>query len=585
MRSLVEVFFNPPMAVARFGASPTPLEAFEWQIDRDAHGKAQTIVKPALSFKVAPDGTLKPYLPKEVRFKDDDGSVRPVAPFFELWARLQRDDGGTDEQPFDLALLAELGLTLSHLSVEVNAANLKAARRTDDVACGFQARVAFNGTVHTPHPLLAVSPHTSGQQPLVLPDKPVPLGSVQWLKPQAKLDPRHPDADLSVLRLRFTPATGKVYGPPRAVQGPDRLTITGPIDVLQLKDTIEGRIHMIVPPAQRILSDDTPWSTYRMVTGIYEDPQPQDGYDGSDDGNNQSWGVVDDSCDAVITVSVAWRGQAYVATGRAFVGPPAFQPDRRPFYTVADDLADRDLPLVQVTDANFEQVKAEVVDLFRRVFETAASLNMDAARTEALQDNEAFNPPPLPPRETLPQTGFASMTQQDPPYIDRVPDLTLNQPPTEYTLSVRGDRLSYSQAIPFVHSQLMEEAVLIDFLRRRHAHVRRLLRPAFGLITEWHPVALPPPDPNFRDPRVVRDLMHDMRMPPYMRDAYYVPLSLTRRQYRMMLAFLDHLAQQPVGAAGEGALAADAAAVPPTATSVAQSAKPAKPTPRRGARA
>jgi hypothetical protein len=541
MRSLIEVYLDPPMAVARFGASPTPLEAFEWRISRDAHGRVLTVVQPALSLRVTDDACLEPYLPEEIHFKDADGSVRPVAPFFELWARLQRDDGGVDEEPFTLALLDELKITLRHVAVEVSAANLKAARRTDDPACGFQARVAFGGDDHAPHALLAASPHTSGQQPLVLPDRPVPLGRVQWLKPVPGRDPAHPDVDLSQLRLRFTPAAGRVYGPPRAVQGPDRLTITGPVDVLQLAYSIEGRVHTIVPPAQRILSDDTPWSTYRMVTGLYEDPQPQDGYDGSDDGNWQSWGVVDDSCDAIITVAVAWRGQRYVATGRAFVGPPAFQPDRRPFYSVADDLADRDRPLVSVTEETFDEVKAEVVALFRRVFETAASLNLDAARTEALQDNIGQT---APPTERLPQTGPASMTEQDPPYIDRTPDLTLNQAPTLYTTSVRGDRLSYSQAVPFVHSQLMEEAVLIDFLRRRHAHVRRLLRPAFGLITEWRDEPPAEPDPLFRDPRVVRDLLHDMRMPPYMRDAYYVPLSLTRRQYRMMIDFLDLLARQ-----------------------------------------
>lgn len=541
MRSLVEVFFHPPMAVARFGASPTPLDAFEWRISRDAHGRVLTVVEPALSFRVQDDGRLAPFLPSEVRFKDDDGAVRPVAPFFELWAALQGADGGIEEVPFTLALLDELKITLRHVSIEVTAANLKAARRTNDVGCSFQARVGIGGDDHVPKPLLACSPHTSGMQPLVLPERPVPLGQVQWLKPVAERDAAHPHVDLSVLRLRFTPAAGKVYGPPRAVQGPDRQSVTGRVDVFQLAQTVEGRVHTIVPPDQRILSDDTPWSTYRMVTGLYEDPQPQDGYDGSDDGDSQSWGVVDDSCDALITVAVAWRGQRYAAVGRAFVGPPAFQPDRRPFYSVADDLADRDLPLVKVGRENYDEVKAEVVALFRRAFETAASLNLDQARTEALQDN---GPPSGPAYPDLPKTGPGSMTSVDQPYIDRTPDLTLNQPPGEYMISVRGDRLSYSQAVPFVHSQLMEEAVLIDFLRRRHAHVKRLLRPAFGLITEWHPEPVPPPDPGFRDPRVPRDLMHDMRMPPYMRDAYYVPLSLTRRQYRMLIDFLDHLAAE-----------------------------------------
>jgi len=38
-----------------------------------------------------------------------------------------------------------------------------------------------------------------------------------------------------------------------------------------------------------------------------------------------------------------------------------------------------------------------------------------------------------------------------------------------------------------------------------------------------------------------------MRMPPYMRDAYWVPLSLTRRQYQLMIGFLDLLAQEGEG--------------------------------------
>jgi hypothetical protein len=91
----------------------------------------------------------------------------------------------------------------------------------------------------------------------------------------------------------------------------------------------------------------------------------------------------------------------------------------------------------------------------------------------------------------------------------------------------------------------MDETILIDFLRRRHAHVRKLLRPAFGIVSEWAENPGPEPNPLFRDPRVQRDLQHDMRMPPFMRDAYWVPLSLTRRQYRMMIGFLDYLAAQP----------------------------------------
>ncbi|MEW6705447.1 MAG: hypothetical protein AB1430_11395, partial [Pseudomonadota bacterium] len=467
-------------------------------------------------------------------------------------------DGSVDERPLTPALLRELGITPRHIAIEVTASNFKAARRLADaktgiadMGCSFTARVDIAGDDHRPHPLRAFSRHTSGQPALVSPDQPIPLGSVQWIRPREECAPGFEEVDLSVLRLRFTPAAGTVYGPPTAVVGIDRLAVTGPIDVLQLQGTEQGRMHMIVPPGNRFLNPDTPYSRYRMVTGEYEDPQPQDGYDGADDGNSTAWGTVDDSCDALITATLAWRGQQYRCHARVFVGPPDFAPDRRPFYSVADDLADRDLPLVEVTAHNFHAVKHEVVDLFRRVFETAASLNLDQARTEGLQDNAiATGATPA-----LPATDGSSMTRTDRPWVDRVPDLTPGQQASVFSsTSVRGDRLPFTQVVPYVHSQFMEETVLLDFLRRRHEHVRRLLRPAFGLVSEWAENPPPEPNPLFRDPRVQRDLQHDMRMPPYMRDAYWVPLSLTRRQYRMMLGFLDYLAAQD-RAGAEGAQA------------------------------
>ena len=549
MRALLGLFFDPPMAVGRVGGSPTPMVAFEWQESRGSHGGTQTTVVPALSFEVLPDGRLAPFMPTELRFKDADGSIRPVAPFLGLWARLLRPDGDTEEEPVTLALLAELGLTLHHVSVEVSAANAKAARRTNDEACAFGARVEIAGTDHAPRPLRAFSPHTARQPPLVSPERPIPIGQVQWIRPVAEREPAHPDVDLSALRLRFTPARGRVYGLKRAAYGPDRQTVTGPMDVLEFARRVDGRVHMIVEPENRILCEGTAFDDYRICTGLFYDPQPQDGYDGSDDGAYTAWGVVDDTCDALVTASVAWRGRRYAASARVFVGPPQYAPDRRPFFSIEADLADRDEPEVAVTRETFAQVKDEVVQLFRRIFETAAAINLDQARTEGLQDNIGK----AGAAAGLPRTDAASMTRADAPYVDRVPDLMPGQPTSLFSPSVDADPLPYTQVVPFVHAQLMEEAVLLDFLRRRHDHVRRLLRPAFGLLTEWDPEPGPKPNPAFRDPRVVRDMMHDMRMPPYMRDAYYAPLSLTRRQYRMLIAFLDLMAAEEGAAAVVGA--------------------------------
>ena len=83
--TLLEIYFLPPMAMARLGNSEIPLEAYSWEEDLRAHSACQTIIRPQVSFWVRPDGSLEAYLPQEIRFKDD-GKIRPVAPFFELWA-------------------------------------------------------------------------------------------------------------------------------------------------------------------------------------------------------------------------------------------------------------------------------------------------------------------------------------------------------------------------------------------------------------------------------------------------------------------------------------------------------------------
>ena len=82
MDTLLEIFFLPPMALARLGSSPTPVESFEWSEDKEFHGGNRTVIKPAVTLEVQEDGSLRPYLPDEIQFKDEQGRIRPVAPFF-----------------------------------------------------------------------------------------------------------------------------------------------------------------------------------------------------------------------------------------------------------------------------------------------------------------------------------------------------------------------------------------------------------------------------------------------------------------------------------------------------------------------
>ncbi|HRI63413.1 MAG TPA: hypothetical protein PK156_04225 [Polyangium sp.] len=534
MDTILEVFFLPPMAVGRLGGSTTPLEAFTWETDVASHGGNRTVIRPATSFYVEEDGSIRPYLPTSIRFKDG-GKIRPVAPFFELWTKIQRVDGKTVEiveEPLTTRLLGSVGASIRNVRYVVTAGNRKAQRRTGSATCAFLARVTLEATDHTPKPLRAVSPHTSGQEPLVYPDKPISLGSFQALRP-VRLE--ESGVNLDILRVRFTPAKGEVYGPPTATQGPaSPLQPGGALPAI----TEGGRIHMIVAPENRILNPNTPWSRYVMDNQGQQDPQPSDSYDGANVGDNVSWGVVDDSCDALIEAQVVIAGVRHVATARVLVGPPDYAPDRRPFVSFVDDLADRDLPPPVVNDSTYDATVENMTDLFKRIFEVAAGMNLDGTRYHAIGENSG--PPPATNYPGLPQVDNRTMTAEDKPYAKVVPEFTIPKKPGDETGGVAHDRLPYTAVVPIAHAPLSDVETLLDFLRTNAERVRMLVRPPFGRFREMLDEPGPVPSPTHRDPRVARDGVQDMRMPPYMRDSDETPLSLTHRQYAELMGLLDY---------------------------------------------
>ncbi len=550
MDTIQEIFFLPPMAVARLGPGETPLESYEWQQDRDAHGNNKTVIRSNITLREVEDGSVTAYLPDPdtIRFRDEGGALRPVAPFFELWARMRDPKTGEDyETPVTLDLLGEQGLSLQNVRYTVTVGNTKAERRTGDAACGFRARVEIAGQDFTPKPLLAFSPYTSEQQPMVYEHNPIPLGAIRAIHPVQGHDEPVPGqlVDRSILRLRFMPPKGEVYGPPDAAYGPATLAVPGYQNDPPKSEY--GRIHEIVPEQNRILNPDTPWSKWIMMSGTSDDPEPHDSYDGARVGNDQSWGVADDTSDGVIEATLAVRGERFTARATIMTGPPDFAPDARPFYSLEDDLADRDLSLISVTDENYQQAKTEVVDIFRRAFETNSLINLDDIRAQGLKDNAKLQAKTgISPTPGLPSTDAASMTAEDAKPPDKIDELIRPQPVSVFSNSVPNDRLPYTVATKFVHEQLIDEENLLDFLRRRPDFVKTLLRPPYGILTELEVDPNPDqaPNPDFRDPRNIRDSMHDARMPPYMRDSNYYPLSLSRRQYHLVISFIDYLTAQ-----------------------------------------
>jgi hypothetical protein len=79
-----ELYFLPPLALARLGGSDTPLESFRWADDVTIEGGHRTVIEPAITLRVDADGAAFPYMPNAIEFRDA-GELRAVAPFFELW--------------------------------------------------------------------------------------------------------------------------------------------------------------------------------------------------------------------------------------------------------------------------------------------------------------------------------------------------------------------------------------------------------------------------------------------------------------------------------------------------------------------
>jgi hypothetical protein len=507
MAKIEEIFFLPPMAVARLGGSNIPLASFTWAEDPSLQGAGLTVITPDTSLEVLADGSIRPFLPAFIQFRDGK-LLRPVAPFLELWVR-----SDSQEQPLTLKWLQQQKAKLSAVTYTVTAANRKAARRTGDPACAFSATVTINGDDHKPYPLLASS---AGENPLVLQDHPIPLGYFQVIQPTPTIAS---GVDLSVLRVRFTPAKGLVYGPPSATMARD-------------PDLPKGPEHELVPAAHRFLNPNSSWLHYSS-NDRPDSSEPADTYDGADDPTrrNRSFGVVDDTCDVILQASLVIGRKTWKAVARIFVAPPDFAPDRRPFCSLAEELLDRDPPSRETAEHLPDAVE-RLGDLFQRVFETASLANVDMMRNDMMprDDTGIRNFPGLPQ-----VTRAASMTPKDTPYFDKTEDL--NSPPSSH------EKLPYASVAQQTHAPLANTDDMAEFLANQRPQLRRLIRPAYAHFKDLEEKVRPDqkPDPAQRDPRILRDAAFDMRMPPYMRDADATPLSLNRRQYEFLMQTTDRL--------------------------------------------
>lgn len=320
----------PPLAIARFGAATAPLDNYDAIVDPE-RPLGYRVLRPAQTLEVDVDSgeIVRSFVPERLSFTDN-GQVRPVAPFLEVWALT---DGGQLE-PLTTELLEGEGASAADLKWRVQVANHKIFRRTGDE----RDKVDVDSgefSDHTRRPL-------AGACVNFWPGETIPLGHVQYIKPTEA----HPE-----IRLRFTPAAGFVYGS----------SDTPPPE----QPAADPNVHSVVYDAR---PGHGTWLGYRDSGPGITTP----GFIYASDADGRSLGYLDDGCDGIVRVTLTVGGQTLSAYGHVGVGPPTYAPDALPIRTVADELEQALLgPTVEVAEATPERVE----EIVRRAFETVRLLN------------------------------------------------------------------------------------------------------------------------------------------------------------------------------------------------------------------
>jgi hypothetical protein len=339
--SILELRILPPLAIARLGSSPHPLENFELKETEGGLGFRQVVPAETLYVNDETGEIEKAYTPEKIVFKDAD-QIRPVAPFLEVYARTSADR----LEPLTLDLLHANQLEPESVQWTVEVGNIKAFRRTDDEDDKAIVKVTFSD--HFIHRLDATACN-------FLPDKVLPLGNVRYIKPTDRF---------REIRLRFTPAHGLVYG-----ASDKRIEVDGQDPVLD--KVVKGRV---IYDGQKQTQKWLGW----FDKGRPNDTNPGEIYAGftrviDKVAHHISWGYLDDECDGIVTVELKLRdGTKLSAFARIGAGPPHFAPDGLPVRTIHDELQQASLgPDVLPADARL----LDAEDIVRRAFETVRLMN------------------------------------------------------------------------------------------------------------------------------------------------------------------------------------------------------------------
>lgn len=292
--TITKLVLLPPLAIARFGSSAQPMENYELA-EPGADGWHPLVPAETLQVNGTTGEIEGSVVPGAVQFRDANDAIKPVCPFIEVWAQF---DGAGPLRPLSARDLEQMGLGAGDIRWRVQAANRKAERRTGRSR---DAVLADTG-LFSDH----ASKSLNGRAENFKPGAIIPFGAARYIAPNDMF----PE-----IRLRFTPAAGKVFGP---VAG-------DPNTVADVYNSSSGG-----------------WDDhFDGAPGTPRFTSPGNIYYGRQVGPRWvSAGYLDDACDAVVTVELSLPGQAEPlrALARVSSGPPHFSPETLPVRSVADEL-------------------------------------------------------------------------------------------------------------------------------------------------------------------------------------------------------------------------------------------------------
>lgn len=392
----------PPLAIGRLGSADEPLDNYTIEVnDEETLGfrrivPAQTLIVSPFSGEISSTRTAE-----NITFAED-GKIRPVAPFLEVFAVME------DESlvPLTETLLAESGLTPSAVQWRVRVANRKIYRRTQNADDIISVKTDWFSH-HDKQPLLGTCAN------FVSPDKAVDFGSVRYIRPNKQHDE---------IRLRFTPAKGLIYGADRFVPG----------DTENLPEYGEENI---IPPDRCIYKyngKEDSWYHFQnrdpaaetVPPSLYAITPPAPSWLF----NNRavSRGYFDDACDGFVDVSLEVGGVKLLASARICASPPAVVPDSLFVRSLADDLEQVIHGPGVAEDEPLEVTRARAEDIVRRAFETVRFMNVAVMNGNNFKGRNALTLDSMPEEEAA-DTERAIRPVMTPEGVDTLAIMTLHQ--------------------------------------------------------------------------------------------------------------------------------------------------------------